>query len=233
MKALPGAMLPFPRFPLHLLFSVSLALPLVGCGGSSGEKPPIVEVAAEPTARNAPPDRSGDDDIAGRPEQAREHNRFSPFGRDADRDADGIVDDSDRCPDEPEDRDGFQDDDGCPEPDNDADGILDRVDLCPNDPETVNGIEDEDGCPDTSLDRAKRAFRDGVNLFSQGDYVKACKLFEEAYNLEPRDNVLFNMAVCNEKQNNRPLACQYYNRWRSTPAGAASPNRVPSLETCP
>jgi OOP family OmpA-OmpF porin len=65
-----------------------------------------------------------------------------------DRDGDGIKDDIDKCPDEPEDRDGFQDEDGCPEPDNDNDGILDKNDACPNQPENKNGIADEDGCPD-------------------------------------------------------------------------------------
>jgi len=65
-----------------------------------------------------------------------------------DRDGDGIKDDVDKCPDDPEDRDGFQDEDGCPDPDNDQDGILDKNDACPNDPETKNGIADEDGCPD-------------------------------------------------------------------------------------
>ncbi|GAC1354365.1 MAG: hypothetical protein NVSMB47_07650 [Polyangiales bacterium] len=65
-----------------------------------------------------------------------------------DRDGDGIKDDVDKCPDDPEDRDGFQDEDGCPDPDNDQDGILDKDDACPNDPETKNGIADEDGCPD-------------------------------------------------------------------------------------
>jgi len=65
-----------------------------------------------------------------------------------DRDGDGIKDDVDKCPDDPEDRDGFQDEDGCPDPDNDQDGILDKNDACPNDPETKNGIADDDGCPD-------------------------------------------------------------------------------------
>ncbi len=65
-----------------------------------------------------------------------------------DRDGDGIKDDVDKCPDDPEDKDGFQDEDGCPDPDNDQDGILDKNDACPNDPETKNGIADEDGCPD-------------------------------------------------------------------------------------
>ena len=65
-----------------------------------------------------------------------------------DRDGDGIKDDVDKCPDDPEDYDGFEDEDGCPDPDNDKDGIPDELDSCPNDPETFNGYKDEDGCPD-------------------------------------------------------------------------------------
>ncbi len=68
----------------------------------------------------------------------------------SDRDGDGIVDASDACPDEPEDKDGIQDDDGCPEDDADSDGIADPDDRCPTEPETVNGFEDDDGCPDTA-----------------------------------------------------------------------------------
>ncbi|MCA1664455.1 MAG: OmpA family protein, partial [Myxococcales bacterium] len=71
-----------------------------------------------------------------------------------DRDGDGIKDDVDKCPDDPEDFDDFEDEDGCPDPDNDRDGIPDVVDKCPNEPETKNGFEDEDGCPDSlDLDR--------------------------------------------------------------------------------
>jgi OOP family OmpA-OmpF porin len=65
-----------------------------------------------------------------------------------DRDGDGIKDDVDKCPDEPEDFDGFQDEDGCPDPDNDHDGIPDVDDKCPDIPENMNGVEDEDGCPE-------------------------------------------------------------------------------------
>jgi outer membrane protein OmpA-like peptidoglycan-associated protein len=65
-----------------------------------------------------------------------------------DRDGDGIKDDIDKCPDEPEDFDGFEDEDGCPDPDNDRDGIPDELDKCPDIPEDKNGIEDEDGCPE-------------------------------------------------------------------------------------
>jgi len=71
---------------------------------------------------------------------------FEP--RNGDRDGDGVPDSVDRCPDEPEDRDDFEDEDGCPDPDNDRDRILDRDDQCPNDPETYNGFQDSDGCPD-------------------------------------------------------------------------------------
>jgi outer membrane protein OmpA-like peptidoglycan-associated protein len=63
-------------------------------------------------------------------------------------DGDGIAAADDLCPADAEDRDGYEDADGCPDPDNDQDRILDRDDSCPNEPETYNGSEDEDGCPD-------------------------------------------------------------------------------------
>jgi outer membrane protein OmpA-like peptidoglycan-associated protein len=65
-----------------------------------------------------------------------------------DRDHDGIKDDVDDCPDDPEDEDGFHDEDGCPEDDNDRDGIKDWDDSCPLNPEDKDGFEDEDGCPE-------------------------------------------------------------------------------------
>lgn len=70
-----------------------------------------------------------------------------------DRDGDGIMDDDDECPDDPEDKDGFQDEDGCPDTDNDNDGILDKADACPNDPEDKDDFEDEDGCPESDNDK--------------------------------------------------------------------------------
>jgi outer membrane protein OmpA-like peptidoglycan-associated protein len=70
-----------------------------------------------------------------------------------DTDGDGIPDTSDLCPNDPEDKDGFQDEDGCPDLDNDQDGIPDAVDKCPNDPEDKDGFEDEDGCPDLDNDQ--------------------------------------------------------------------------------
>jgi outer membrane protein OmpA-like peptidoglycan-associated protein len=72
-----------------------------------------------------------------------------------DRDHDGIIDRLDRCPTDPEDKDGFQDEDGCPELDNDQDGIPDAADKCPNDPEDKDGFQDDDGCPDPDNDNDK------------------------------------------------------------------------------
>jgi len=103
---------------------------------------------------------------------------------DVDTDGDGILDSKDKCPKEAEDKDGFQDEDGCPDPDNDGDGILDakdkcpneagpaenegcpdkdtdsdgivdRLDKCPDQPETKNGYQDEDGCPDEIPEKLK------------------------------------------------------------------------------
>ncbi len=70
-----------------------------------------------------------------------------------DRDGDGYKDPEDGCPDDPEDFDGVQDEDGCPEEqDTDGDGINDARDLCPLDPEDADGYLDQDGCPETDND---------------------------------------------------------------------------------
>ncbi len=69
-----------------------------------------------------------------------------------DRDGDGIKDRLDRCPDAPEDRDGFADGDGCPDWDNDEDGVPDATDRAPNLAEDIDGFMDEDGLPDLDND---------------------------------------------------------------------------------
>ncbi|MDB4956198.1 MAG: putative internalin [Myxococcales bacterium] len=71
---------------------------------------------------------------------------------DPDRDHDGIANAVDKCPDEAEDRDGFQDEDGCPDLDNDGDGIADAIDKCPNEAEDKDGFKDDDGCADPDND---------------------------------------------------------------------------------
>ncbi|HSS39908.1 MAG TPA: OmpA family protein, partial [Polyangia bacterium] len=95
-------------------------------------------------------------------QNAREAYRLSPRERcvpppaptkPGDADGDGIADNVDKCPNDPEDKDGFQDADGCPDPDNDADGIPDKADKCPNEPEDKDNFEDADGCPDPDNDK--------------------------------------------------------------------------------
>jgi len=80
-----------------------------------------------------------------------------------DRDGDGVPDDIDRCPDQAEDRDRFEDEDGCPDLDNDQDGIPDLLDQCPDLAEDFNGYEDEDGCPEAGRDRDRDGILDSVD----------------------------------------------------------------------
>ncbi|MDC0743366.1 OmpA family protein [Polyangium mundeleinium] len=88
--------------------------------------------------------------------------RYAPTGRDVD--GDGVLDRDDKCVKVAEDRDGFQDGDGCPDPDNDNDRIPDTQDRCRDAAETVDGFKDDDGCPDPDDDE------DGVL-----DEVDACR----------------------------------------------------------
>lgn len=76
--------------------------------------------------------------------------RYAPLARDTD--GDGVMDRDDACPTQREDRDGFQDEDGCVDADNDRDGIPDEVDRCRDKPEDADGFKDEDGCPDLDDD---------------------------------------------------------------------------------
>jgi outer membrane protein OmpA-like peptidoglycan-associated protein len=71
--------------------------------------------------------------------------------RDADRD--GVADDRDGCVDQAEDKDGYQDTDGCPDLDNDHDGVNDAADKCADLGEDADGFQDDDGCPDLDNDQ--------------------------------------------------------------------------------
>jgi large repetitive protein len=72
---------------------------------------------------------------------------------DKDSDGDGLLDSKDACPLQPEDKDGFEDAEGCPDPDNDKDGVLDTADACRDVAEDKDGFEDADGCPDPDNDK--------------------------------------------------------------------------------
>ncbi len=105
-------------------------------------------------------------------------------GKPGDTDGDGILDPYDKCPDQPEDRDGFQDNDGCPDPDNDGDGILDAEDKCPNDAEDKDGFQDYDGCPELDNDN------DGIpdNLDKCPDKAEDKDGFEDSDGCPDLDN---------------------------------------------
>jgi len=78
---------------------------------------------------------------------------YAPDVRDSD--GDGIQNSSDKCPLIPEDLDGHDDRDGCPDDDNDGDRRPDSEDKCPNEPEDLDGFDDDDGCPELDNDGDK------------------------------------------------------------------------------
>ena len=77
-----------------------------------------------------------------------------------DSDNDGLADNQDKCPKDPEDKDNFEDEDGCPDNDNDKDKVADKDDLCQTEKEDGKGKAPKDGCPDET----KAVLVDG-NLF--------------------------------------------------------------------
>jgi hypothetical protein len=84
--------------------------------------------------------------------------------QDPDRDHDGVANEIDGCPEDPETANGFEDADGCPDavPDSDGDGLTDDQDGCKDLAEDVDGFQDDDGCPDDDNDA------DGVLDVSDG-----------------------------------------------------------------
>ncbi len=96
---------------------------------------------------------------------------FAWHDRNYDRDGDGILDKKDSCPDDPEDKDEFEDKDGCPDTDNDHDSVPDLADACPLQAEDKDGFQDEDGCPE--------ADNDGDNVL---DGVDQCLNEPETFN---------------------------------------------------
>ncbi len=75
---------------------------------------------------------------------------WAPDTRDSD--GDGIANNRDGCVLVAEDKDGFEDSDGCPDDDNDGDRRMDGEDQCPSEKEDIDGFEDDDGCPDKDND---------------------------------------------------------------------------------
>ncbi|MCI5071355.1 OmpA family protein [bacterium] len=92
-----------------------------------------------------------------------------------DSDGDGIMDDKDNCPLQPETINQFEDEDGCPDTlpkhmlDSDGDGIMDDQDQCPLQPETKNDYQDDDGCPDQVPNDLKAFVGRIENIFFEFD----------------------------------------------------------------
>lgn len=78
---------------------------------------------------------------------------YSPDVRDSD--GDGIANGKDKCVLVPEDKDGHDDEDGCPDDDNDGDRRPDSEDKCPETAEDLDGFDDDDGCPELDNDGDK------------------------------------------------------------------------------
>jgi OOP family OmpA-OmpF porin len=143
-----------------------------------------------------------------------------------DRDGDGIFDDEDRCPDDPEDIDSFEDTDGCPEPDNDRDGILDPDDECPLEPEDVDQFEDTDGCPEGDNDRdgfldAQDACPNDPETLNGVDDDDGCpdrgliQMVDDRIVLE--ETVLFDFERARVKHSARPVLQAIVDLWRQHP----------------
>jgi OmpA-OmpF porin, OOP family len=88
---------------------------------------------------------------------------FGYAPHDHDEDKDGVPDDVDACPGVPEDRDGFEDTDGCPDIDDDDDNIPDKEDACPREKGVISSDPKKNGCAAADQDK------DGVP-----DDVDAC-----------------------------------------------------------
>jgi outer membrane protein OmpA-like peptidoglycan-associated protein len=136
----------------------------------------------------------------GEPAPARPAPAAAPAAE-VDPDSDGIVGAADKCPSEAEDKDEFEDADGCPDPDNDKDGVSDAKDKCPlvagleaaagcpdkdkdgvpdaddkcpAEPETDNSYQDEDGCPDKVPEKLQKftGTIEGITFETNSDVIK-------------------------------------------------------------
>jgi hypothetical protein len=91
------------------------------------------------------------------------------------------INGQDECPQHPEDYNGFQDADGCPD-DPDKDGILGNNDSCPHAAEDFDGFQDADGCPEPDNDM------DGI--CDAGQVSVSCAGSDRGFFSFPNDGVL-------------------------------------------
>ena len=98
-----------------------------------------------------------------------------------DVDGDFIPDVDDECPSNVEDHDGFEDEDGCPDPDNDGDNVTDENDACPNvAANTTNGCPPV--CEVCSTDNNTQELQSENNISNISDLLD--DILEGEYNNE-------------------------------------------------
>src|ERR1043165_3762114 len=114
--------------------------------GAKKEAPP-------PPPEDPDPDKDG---VMGAADQCPAENGGSnPDGCPTrDKDGDGIAEKGDKCVDQAETVNKWDDTDGCPDtiPDTDADGFDDLTDKCKDQAEDKDAFQDDDGCPDPDND---------------------------------------------------------------------------------
>jgi hypothetical protein len=123
---------------------------------------------------------------------------WTPHSYDSDHDR--IGDELDECPEIAEDKDGYEDGDGCIDHDNDDDGVVDAKDACPYEKEDEDGFADQDGCADPDNDRDGLVDRIDACPGEPGPHLAA--------NTEPgcpiadrdRDHVLDDVDACPRKK---------------------------------
>jgi outer membrane protein OmpA-like peptidoglycan-associated protein len=122
----------------------------VGVSFNPGKKS---EGAPPPPVEDPDPDKDG---IIGAADACpNEAGAASPDGCPIrDQDGDGLVDKDDKCVDQAETVNKWEDTDGCPDtiPDSDSDGLDDLADKCKDQAEDKDAFQDDDGCPDPDND---------------------------------------------------------------------------------
>lgn len=122
----------------------------LGVSFNPGSKKEAVIVAPPPD-----PDPDKDGVVGGADLCPSENGGTNPDGCPTrDKDGDGIADASDKCVDQAETVNKWDDQDGCPDtiPDTDSDGYDDLADKCKDQAEDKDAFQDEDGCPDPDND---------------------------------------------------------------------------------
>lgn len=137
----------------------------------------------------------------------------------ADRDRDAIPDAEDLCPDSPESRNGFKDDDGCPDDpdDGDGDGVRGEADHCPDRPERPGDPCPGDGCPFSPADR------DGDGIAGRDDLCgRTCENYDGRFDDDG----------CPESLTD-PDGDQVVGRLDECPQARETPNRHTPGDGCP